>query len=46
MMDRWFNEFMFRLVVNKVYVPQQLLNEFGQKPAAVTPEDSLFQEDE
>lgn len=46
MTDRWFNEYMFRLVVNKKYASEQLLKEFEQKPTMVTPEDPLFQEDE
>ena len=45
MTDRWFRDFMFRLVVNKEYVPQQLLDEANQKPVMVMPEDPLFAED-
>ena len=36
---------MFRLVVNKKYVSDKLLNEFDQKPTMVTPEDPLFSDD-
>ena len=46
MTDRWFREYMFRLVVNKKYVPEQLLREAQQKPVMVMPEDPLFQLDE
>lgn len=46
MTNRWFNEYMFRLVVNKKYVPAQTLQEFEQKPTMVMPEDPLFQMDE
>lgn len=46
MTDRWFKEYMFRLVVNKKYVSQTLLQEFNQKPIMVMPEDPLFNEDE
>jgi bleomycin hydrolase len=42
MSDRWFREYMFRLVVNKKYVPETLLKEFDQKPTILTPEDPLF----
>lgn len=45
MTNRWFNEYMFRLVVNKKYVSDQLLKEFEQKPTMVMPEDPLFAED-
>lgn len=43
MTNRWFNEYMFRLVVNKKYVPEQLLKEFDQKATMLTPDDPLFQ---
>ncbi len=42
MTNRWFNEYMFRLVVDKQYVPEQLLKEFAQKPTMLTPDDPLF----
>lgn len=42
MSNSWFNEYMFRLVVNKKYVPEQLLREFEQKPVMLMPEDPLF----
>ena len=45
MSDRWFREYMFRLVVNKKYVSDKLLKDYEQKPTMVMPEDPLFQED-
>lgn len=45
MTDRWFREYMFRLVVNKKYVSDKLLKDYDQKPVMVMPEDPLFQED-
>ena len=46
MTHRWFCEYMFRLVVNKKYVSEQLLREYQQKPLMVMPEDPLFSIDE
>lgn len=46
MTNRWFNEYMFRLVVNKKYVSEQLLKEYEQKPVMVMPEDPLFEVDD
>ena len=45
MTARWFREYMFRLVVDKEFVPERLLKEAQQKPVMVMPEDPLFQED-
>ena len=42
MSDRWFREYMFRLVVDKKYVSEELLKLNDQKPVMVTPEDPLF----
>ena len=46
MTNRWFNEYMFRLVVNKKYVPENILKAEQQKPVMVMPEDPLFLEDD
>ena len=46
MTNRWFNEYMFRLVVDKQYVPESMLKQFEQKPVMVMPEDPLFSADE
>ena len=43
MSDRWFREYMFRLVVDKRYVPEEILKLNEQKPVMVMPEDPLFQ---
>lgn len=43
MTNRWFNEYMFRLVVDKKYASEQLLKEFDQKPLMLTSDDPLFQ---
>lgn len=45
MTNRWFNEYMFRLVVDKQYVPAKTIEQFNKKPIMVMPEDPLFQED-
>ena len=46
MTDRWFREFMFRLVVNKKYVPENILKAAESEPMMVMPEDPLFLPDE
>lgn len=45
MTNRWFDEYMFRLVVDKKYVSAQLLQEYEQTPQMVMPEDPLFMAD-
>lgn len=46
MSARWFREYMFRLVVDKEFVPEHLLREAEQKPVMLMPEDPLFLPDE
>ena len=46
MTDRWFREYMFRLVVNKRYVPENILKAADSKPVMLMPEDPLFLPDE
>lgn len=46
MSDRWMQEYMFRLVVDKKYVPEDILKANEQKPVMVMPEDPLFLPDE
>ena len=46
MTDRWFREYMFRLVVDKKYVPEKILKAAEQEPVMVMPEDPLFLPDE
>ncbi len=45
MTNNWFNEYTFRLVVDKQYVPEETLRQFDQKPIMVMPEDPLFAND-
>lgn len=45
MTDRWLDEYMFRLVIDKKYVPEQLLKEYGEKPVMLTHDDPLFSDD-
>ena len=46
MTDRWFREYMFRLVVDKKYVSEKLLKDYEQPATMVVPEDPLFLFDE
>ena len=46
MTDRWFREFMFRLVVDKKYVPENLLQAAQAEPTMLTADDPLFLPDE
>lgn len=46
MTDRWFREYMFRLVVNKKYVSDKILKAAETEPVMVMPEDPLFLPDE
>jgi len=46
MTDRWFREYMFRLVVPKEYVPQKVMQAWQTQPIMVMPEDPLFLPDE
>lgn len=42
MTDDWFDEYMFRLVVNKKYVPEDVLKILKQKPIVLPPWDRMF----
>lgn len=42
MTDRWFDEYMFRLVLNKKYVPQNVLDVLNQKPVKLPAWDPMF----
>jgi bleomycin hydrolase len=42
MTDEWFNEYMFRLVVEKKYVPQNILDILKQKPIMLPAWDPMF----
>ena len=46
MTAEWFREYMFRLVVNKKYVPENILKAAQTQPVMVMPEDPLFLPDE
>ena len=46
MSDRWLREYMFRLVVDRKYVPASILTQYEQQPTLVMPEDPLFLMDE
>ena len=46
MTDEWFNEYMFRLVVEKKYVPADLLKMMDQKPIMVPSWDPMFMPEE
>lgn len=43
MTDEWFDEYMFRLVLDKKYVPEETLRLFNQKPEVLPAWDPLFQ---
>jgi len=43
--DEWFNEYMFRLVVDKKYVPSKILNILNQEPIMLPSWDPMFSED-
>jgi len=45
MTDEWFDEYMFRLVVNKKYVPAKLQEILKQKAIMLPPWDPMFMED-
>lgn len=42
MTDKWFDEYMFRLVVEKKYVPQDVLSMMNQKPVMLPAWDPMF----
>lgn len=42
MTDEWFDEYMFRLVVEKQFVPADLLEALGQKPVMLPAWDPMF----
>ena len=46
MSDRWFRDYMFRLVVPKQYVSEKVLRAADLPPVMVMPEDPLFLPDE
>lgn len=46
MTDEWFDEYMFRLVVETKYVPEKVLKLFQQKPIRLPAWDPMFAEEE
>ena len=46
MTDEWFNEYMFRLVVERQYVPQDILEMLKQKPIMLPAWDPMFAPEE
>ncbi|MBE6083827.1 MAG: aminopeptidase, partial [Tissierellaceae bacterium] len=41
MSDKWFNEYMYQVVVNKKYLPKELQKEWEQEPAKLQPWDPM-----
>lgn len=46
MTDEWFNEYMFRLVLETKYVPKKVLDLFNQKPVRLPAWDPMFAPEE
>jgi bleomycin hydrolase len=46
MTDEWFNEYMFRLVVNKKYATPEVLKAANQKPIMLPCWDPMFMGEE
>lgn len=46
MTDKWFDEYMFRLVLETKYVPEKILKIFKQKPIRLPAWDPMFAEEE
>jgi bleomycin hydrolase len=46
MTNEWFNEYMFRLVVDKKYIPDDILNLLNQKAILLPPWDPMFAPEE
>jgi bleomycin hydrolase len=46
MTDRWFDEYMFRLVVNKKYVPADVMKILDTQPVLLPPWDPMFMPEE
>ena len=46
MTDEWFNEYMFRLVVDKKYVPANILEILEQEPTMLPAWDPMFAPEE
>jgi bleomycin hydrolase len=46
MTDKWFDEYMFRLVAERKYVPEDVLNMLSQKPIRLPAWDPMFAPEE
>ena len=46
MTDEWFEEYMFRLVVNKKYLTQKILDILKQQPRLLPAWDPMFIEEQ
>ena len=46
MTDEWFDEYMFRLVVNRKYVPSDILDILGRKPVLLPAWDPMYMKEE
>ena len=46
MTDEWFNEYMFSLVVDKKYVPENILKILDEKPTMLPAWDPMFTPEE
>ncbi len=46
MTDKWFDEYMFRLVVDKKYIPNNIQSLLNQKSIVLPPWDPMFAEEE
>lgn len=46
MTDAWFNEYMFRVVVNKKYCPKHILKLLDEKPTRLPAWDPMFQNEQ
>ncbi len=45
MTDRWFDEYMFRLVANKAYISNEILKILDQQPVVLPPWDPMFSQE-
>ena len=46
MTDQWFDEYMFRLIINKKYISPEVLKILDQKPTLLPPWDPMFAPEE
>ena len=41
MSDRWFDEYMYQVVVNKKYLPEDIVKAYGSEPIELAPWDPM-----